>query len=163
MVSRHRGDRRGAGPSRRSSRAFCVTSPTGIVLSEPSLIIPAVSCALSGIGAGTMLRRTPVPGGPLRSRWAVLPASRRLWIMSGLMIVPAIVLMVLLAPFLGGTRYWTPTYVAIILVAFVIALIIWVRGTIRAVQEQRARRASRSDGNPGPGENREQPGWHGRA
>jgi hypothetical protein len=99
----------------------------------------------------------------VRSRWLALPASRRLWITSGLVIVPAIVLMVLLAPFLGGTRYWTPTYVSIILVAFVIALIIWVRGTIRAVQEQRARRASRSAAYPGPGENRDQTGCPGRA
>lgn len=58
----------------------------------------------------------------MRSRWLVLPASRRLWIMSGLII------MLLLAPFMGGTRYWTPTYVSIIFVAFGIAQIIWVRG-----------------------------------
>lgn len=71
----------------------------------------------------------------MRSRWLALPTSRRLWIVSGLVIVPAIVLMLLLAPVLGDTSYWTPTYVSIILVAFVIALIIWVRGTIQAVQQ----------------------------
>jgi hypothetical protein len=44
----------------------------------------------------------------------------------------------------GDTRYWTRIYIPIIVVGFVIGQVIWVRGTIRAVQELRSRRNSRA-------------------
>jgi hypothetical protein len=60
--------------------------------------------------------------------------------------------MLLLAPFIGGTSSWAPTYVSIIVVAFAIGQIVWLRGAIRAVQEQRAKRASRPAGYPESGD-----------
>lgn len=77
----------------------------------------------------------------MRSRWRALPRSRRLWVISGLPVVPAILLIVLLGLIYGHTRYWTVIYVSIALAGFIIGMITWLIGTIRAVQELRAHRA----------------------
>jgi hypothetical protein len=82
----------------------------------------------------------------VRARWLALPRSRRLWVISGLPVVPAILLIVLLGLLYGRTRYWTVIYLSIAVAAFIIGMIIWLIGTIRAVQELRAHRADHQTG-----------------
>lgn len=77
----------------------------------------------------------------MRSRWSALPRSRRLWIMSVLIWLPAVLLIIILGAVLGHTRHWTAIYLPIAAIAFVIGMTIWALGTIRAVQEVRTRRA----------------------
>jgi L-asparagine transporter-like permease len=77
----------------------------------------------------------------VRFRWHALPRSRRLWLMAGLTCLPALLLIVILAPMFADTRYWTAVYMSIALIALIVSMIIWLLGTIRAVEEQRARRA----------------------
>jgi hypothetical protein len=77
----------------------------------------------------------------VRSGWRALPRSRRLWLMSGLIWLPAVLLIIILGPVFGHTRHWTAVYLSIAVIAFVIGMIFWALGTIRLVQEARARRA----------------------
>jgi hypothetical protein len=75
----------------------------------------------------------------VKSRWLALP--RRLWVLSGLPVVPAILLIVLLGLIYGHNRYRTVMDLSIALAAVTIGMITWLIGTIRAVQE----RANRAD------------------
>ncbi len=63
--------------------------------------------------------------------------------MSGLPWLLAVLLIVILGPIFGGTHYWNAIYLSTIFIAFVIAMSIWLVGTVRAIQEQRKRRADR--------------------
>jgi L-asparagine transporter-like permease len=76
----------------------------------------------------------------VRVRWHALPRSRQLWLTAGLTCLPAPLLIVILAPMFADTRYWTAVYISIALIALIVSMIIWLLGTIRAVEEQRARR-----------------------
>lgn len=81
----------------------------------------------------------------MRIRWHALPRSWQLWLMACLAWPPAVLLIVILAPIFGDTRHWTAIYLSIALIALIVSMIIWLLGTIRAVEEQRARRAGSPD------------------
>jgi hypothetical protein len=86
------------------------------------------------------------------NRWRALPPPTRMWVMSGVVWFPLILLELVLGSLVGGTRAWTPIFVSLIVIGVVTGGTFWVLGAMRAVRLVRARRRQGTLGSsPGSG------------
>jgi hypothetical protein len=79
----------------------------------------------------------------MRSRWRSLPPPTQMYVAGGLVWFPGFLLVIILGPFLGGSRHWTEIYVTVAVVCAAVNATFFVLGVKRAVRQVRSR-ASRT-------------------
>jgi uncharacterized membrane protein YdjX (TVP38/TMEM64 family) len=75
----------------------------------------------------------------MRSRWRSLPPPVQMYVASGLVWFPGILLIVILGTFLGGSRHWTEIYMTVAGVCLAIGGTFVILGVRRAVRQLRSR------------------------